>query len=195
MMPKGTMVLWFNTYYADFPNLFFSMITYLGDGLVIPLVAVVMLWFRYSFFGTVAFMGITQLLVVQGLKRYVFGPIERPAAYFSDAMPPLNFVEGVDIHNLFAMPSGHTATAFSVAFILVLLLKPGKFVTILLFLLASLVGLSRIYLAQHFLVDTLIGCAIGLLLAYGSYFVFMKLEKRYPGAGFFTKSLKKTGAN
>ena len=179
------MVLWLNAHYTDSFNLFFSKITYLGDGILVAIVAIALLWSRYSHFAIVVFLGLLQLIVVQGLKRVVFASMERPAAYFSDAMPPLNFVEGVNIHQLNTLPSGHTATAFSIAFILVLLLKPNRWIASLLFLLATLVGLSRIYLAQHFLFDTLVGCAIGLGLAYVSYFLFTKLERRYPSAGFF----------
>jgi len=190
MIPKGTMVLWFNSHYTTFGNYFFSHATYLGDGLVIAIIALVMLGFRYSWFGMIASMGLLQLLVVQGLKRFVFGPVERPAAFFENALPPLNFVDGVDIHQLFALPSGHTATAFSVAFILVLIFNPGKPWTIGLFTIASVVGVSRIYLAQHFLMDTLIGCVLGMLIAYISYRVFEYFKSKNPDSPFFTRSLR-----
>lgn len=184
------MVLWFNSHYTDTWNAFFKYVTYLGDGVLVAIVAVAFLWVRYAASATVAFLGLLQLVVVQGLKRFAFGATERPAAFFEDAMPPLEFVDGVNIHHLFTMPSGHTATAFSMAFIIVLLIKPGKLVSISLFLLATLVGLSRVYLAQHFLVDTLVGAALGLILAYIAYQVFEKWRLKNPDTKFFSASIR-----
>jgi len=190
MLAKGTMVLWFNAHYSTFWNIFFSYATYLGDGLVIAIFALIMLGFRYDWFGMVASMGLLQLIVIQGLKKFVFGPVERPAAFFENAMPPLNFVEGVDIHKLFAIPSGHTASAFSIAFILVLIFRPGKIATVGIFLAACLIGGSRIYLAQHFLVDTLIGAVLGMGIAFIAFWTFEYLRLKNPEAAFFNKSLR-----
>jgi membrane-associated phospholipid phosphatase len=187
---KGTIVLWLNAHYSTFGNYFFAYTTYLGDGLMVAIVAVLMLGFRYDWFGIVATMGIMQLLVIQGLKKFAFGPMERPAAFFENFRPPLIYVEGVDVHKLFTMPSGHTATAFSIAFILVLIFKPGKVTTIGIFLTACLIGASRIYLAQHFLMDTLVGGFLGVLMAFIAFRLFEYLKSKNPEAAFFNKSLR-----
>jgi len=190
MLPKGTMVLWLNAHYTDFLNIFFTYFTYLGDGILIGILILVLLAFRFSWSGMMTFMGLLQLLVVQGLKKFVFGPMERPASFFENALPPLNIVEGVDVHHLFTMPSGHTTTAFSIAFILVLIFNPGAKWTTTLFVSATLVGLSRIYLAQHFLIDSLVGCVLGMLLAFTTFKVFEMLRNKNPESGFFNRSLR-----
>jgi membrane-associated phospholipid phosphatase len=188
--PKGFLVLWFNDHYSIFWKIFFKYLTYLGDGAIVGLLALVLLFVRYYWFAVVALMGLMQLVVVQGLKNFIFGATPRPAAFFENYEPPLQFVEGVNIHHLFSIPSGHTTTAFSVAFILILLLNTGKLTTVLLFILALLTGLSRIYLAQHFLADVLLGALIGTLMARIAYWVGEHFRNKNPDAPFFQKSLK-----
>jgi membrane-associated phospholipid phosphatase len=62
------------------------------------------------------------------------------------------------------MPSGHSASAFALATILILLTK-NKLLQVMLMLLAILVAVSRVYLFQHFMVDTIVGATIGLIVS------------------------------
>lgn len=75
-----------------------------------------------------------------------------------------NFVEGVTLHSLNSFPSGHTTSAFALAAILGFAAK-NKNYSILFLLIAAMVGYSRIYLGQHFMVDILAGSIIGVLSA------------------------------
>ncbi len=190
LFPKGTGVLWFNQHYSPILNTFFKYLTLFGDGILVGVFAAFLLFVRYYWFSIVAFMGVLQLVVVQGLKQFVFGATPRPAAYFENYEPPLQFVEGVNIHHLFSIPSGHTTTAFSVAFIFILLFSPRKLYTVLLFILAFLAGLSRVYLAQHFLVDVLAGAVLGTVMARFAFWVGEFFRKMHPDAPFFKKSLR-----
>lgn len=66
----------------------------------------------------------------------------------------------------YSFPSGHTACAFSVAWILLMSYPVfGLFALVL----ASLVGISRIVLGYHFPTDVLIGCLLALCGASLSY--------------------------
>lgn len=61
----------------------------------------------------------------------------------------------------YSFPSGHTCAAFSMAFILGSAFPDYQAI---LFLIASLVGISRVYLGVHYPSDVL----VGILIAYGS---------------------------
>jgi len=67
-------------------------------------------------------------------------------------------------------PSGHSATAFSLFFMLTLALKGKKAgMPLLFFGLAAYAGYSRIYLGLHFTQDVLAGSAIGVLITFLCY--------------------------
>jgi membrane-associated phospholipid phosphatase len=64
-----------------------------------------------------------------------------------------------------SFPSGHTTSAFALFFSLALIMRrPGWDAAC--FALAALVALSRVYLAQHFLADTLAGAGLGVATAW-----------------------------
>ena len=64
-----------------------------------------------------------------------------------------------------SFPSGHTASIFVFAGVIFFALN-NKTVPILMLLLATLVGMSRVMVAAHWPIDLLIGAAIGWLSAY-----------------------------
>jgi membrane-associated phospholipid phosphatase len=103
---------------------------------------------------------ITTGIFVQILKRAVFYNIDRPVEYFKGGFE-LYLVEGVKIYNKFSFPSGHAATTFGF-FICIAFISDNKLVKFLCLLLACLVGYSRIYLSQHFLIDVYFGSLIGV---------------------------------
>ncbi len=67
-----------------------------------------------------------------------------------------------------SFPSNHTAMAFAMAY-LVLRLYPAWYNILLLYLLAVLIGLSRVYLREHYPLDVLGGAALGTYIAHGLF--------------------------
>ncbi len=176
MQEKGTAVLFLNGKNHPALDVFFQLITYLGDGLfAIPLIVVILL-FKSIFKGLVLLAGVLcSFFVVQGLKLYIFQDMPRPLKYFPESMN-LYFVEGLDIHSYHSFPSGHSAQAFSLA-LLFTLFTANKNWSILFFGLALLVTVSRMYLAQHFLIDTYFGALLATVISFMTYYYFMNHTK------------------
>lgn len=141
---------------------FFIATTYLGDGIFIIPLALLLLLFKNKF---MAFMIIISYaisgIMVQAIKYFYDAP--RPAKLL-DSLVYHNFVEGVTLHNFNSFPSGHTTSAFALAAVLGFAVK-NKNYSILLLLVAAMVGYSRIYLGQHFMEDVLAGSVVGMFSA------------------------------
>lgn len=79
---------------------------------------------------------------------------------------PCNLIEGVrnltKMQDRFSFPSGHAAAAFLMATVLRYYYPP---LTIPLYLIASAIGISRIYNGLHFPSDVLVGGILGFISA------------------------------
>ena len=99
--------------------------------------------------------------LIQGLKHFVFTDSLRPLAYFASSGVKWHIIPGLLISEFNSMPSGHTGAAFFMFFWVAVLLRRW-FWGALAGLIAVGVAYSRVYLFQHFPVDTLVGAAIGV---------------------------------
>jgi membrane-associated phospholipid phosphatase len=150
-------------------------ITDIGDGITIT-IACLLLFARnrsYAVFtglGCAVAGGIAQLLKLVEHDGYY-----RPVAYFQYHAPDvqLHLVQGIEQHYNNSFPSGHTTAIFAFCLACALLLRKWYY-QIGLLLLAVLVGYSRMYLSQHFLIDVIIGSLIGTC----SSVFFMALYKK-----------------
>ena len=165
---KGDVLLWINHNHSFFYDIFFKYFTYLGDGIIFGLVLIYFLISNYFYAAVITLVILIQTLIVQGLKRFLFADEVRPQMFF-DNFNDLHQVNGVDIHAYNSFPSGHTATAFAIAVVLSLYFK-NKLVTTIGIFAAILVGISRIYLLQHFFIDVYIGSIIGFMVSCIAYY-------------------------
>ena len=166
---KGDMVLWFNSHRSVPLDFFFKYSTHLGDGLVLIPLFIGLLLYRY-YYGIVAvFTSLTILILSQVLKKTIFSGWPRPTAYFSPDIQ-WNYVEGVSVAMRNTFPSGHTISAWAVFFLLALVVN-RRWAYILFPFLAIAVGLSRVYLLQHFFVDTYFGAVLGVLATYAAFLI------------------------
>jgi membrane-associated phospholipid phosphatase len=141
----------------------FRYATWLGDGVIITLISIVLLFFRYRWAILSMEVYLFSGLIVQVMKRFIFTNALRPYKVFGDT-PGLHLVEGVKMYANHSFPSGHTASAFGMFFILSWLV-PQRYLKVMFFLLAFLVAYSRMYLSEHFLIDVTVGSVIGVASA------------------------------
>lgn len=165
-----------NGYNNGFFDTFFRYFTKTGEWFAGTLV-LLWLFFKRSwrtvlFFVTAA---VIQTVLVQFMKKTLFIDHWRPGFYFEQRGVDLHWVEGVERTITFAFPSGHTATAFFVLLILSCLTKNRLWQSIF-GLLAVLAAYSRIYLSQHFMLDTVAGALIGIFAVIVSYYIWTGLK-------------------
>jgi membrane-associated phospholipid phosphatase len=155
---KAGSFIFLNSYHPFLLNVFFINYTFLGDGIF---ASCLILFFFYRQRKQQAFALLVSFLIsgiaVQVIKNFVSAP--RPKIFFETGQY-LYFINGVSHGGLSSFPSGHTATAFAIATVIVMIIESKKW-QLLVLSAAVLVGYSRIYLAQHFLMDVITGALIG----------------------------------
>ncbi len=136
--------------------------TYVGYGYLWAAMALALIIFGTSADHANVLIGVgaaaSVVLFCQGVKALT----NRPRPYFVRRGFHHQFLTSS------SFPSNHTAVAFAMAY-LVLRLYPGWYNVLLLYLLASLIGLSRVYLREHYPLDVLGGAALGTYLAHGLF--------------------------
>lgn len=169
-IPKGQLELFINQYHNPALDAWFMMFTKLGEGWFSVLI-VLILFFRKIYWGIAcASCLILTTLITQALKHYVFAHLVRPFVFFRDIASPY-YIEGLEIHSFNSFPSGHTSGAFTTFFFLALITRK-KYWDIAFFVIAAMVGFSRIYLLQHFFIDTYFGSLIGIVFTFILYCYF-----------------------
>jgi len=192
VVEKGETILFFSGNRTEFRNYFFTFCTYIGEGYVYVIATIVLIFVSYSKSLFISVNAIVVLAVSQVLKRYF--EHERPLRYFNDllATPDVpNYVPDVALHDGWttSFPSGHTTSAFAFYTLLAFFI-PNKFIKICCLVLAALVGLSRMYLVQHFLKDVTSGMLTGFLIALFVYWLHDRFAHKFPGKLELKKGLK-----
>ena len=185
-LEKGTFLWWLNQRHNPFGNVFFRYVTLLGEHHVFITAIFFLLAYRYYYAILLASVGGIHYILVQFLKQFVFNSA-RPKLYFQDSEMSFNVVEGIQIESLFGMPSGHTAAAFTLATLLICLTK-NKLLQVIYMLIAILVAISRVYLFQHFMEDTIVGALIGFFI---SGFFWWYFTYKRPAILYNQKSLQR----
>ncbi|MEO6546661.1 MAG: phosphatase PAP2 family protein [Ferruginibacter sp.] len=171
---KSTSFIYLNSYHPFLLNVFFINYTFIGDGIfAVCVIALFLFYFKKKQSG----IALLSSFLISGLTAQVMKNLfnsPRPRLFF-EAGQYLYFIDGVTLSNNASFPSGHTATAFAIATVLALMIK-NKNQQLLILTAAALVGYSRIYLAQHFLLDVMIGAVIGSTSGILSLYLAVKMK-------------------
>lgn len=159
LIDKGNENLWMQRHRTDMLNSFFAVITKFGEWVPISVFGIYLLVKHRSKFYAASMAFLISDLVMVSLKKWINAP--RPLACLgNDLLCAPSVVEPLYHHS---MPSGHTFTAFFVASLIGLNFNLKIHYQILCLLLAIFVGLSRVYLACHFLEDVFAGSILGVV--------------------------------
>ena len=185
---KADIHLFINQYRSDFFDVFFYYTTYLGDGIAVTVLALLLCLVKYRYAVIVGLCNIIAAIITQTLKHTIFSDQVRPKKYF-EGIANLNLIPGVENYYYNSFPSGHTTAAFSTFFCLALITE-NRLLKFLMFVLAFLIGFSRVYLSQHFLNDVYAGSLIGTT---ASLFIYQYcfLSEKIKGLSWLEKSILK----
>ncbi len=159
---KAALFLWINRYHNGFLDEFFKLNTLLGDGMTCVIVVLVLLFFKYRYALLTAIAFAYSSMVVQLLKYFFNSP--RPIKYFEDIIP-IRTITDYPVYEWRSFPSGHSATAFTIAVVLSYLLANWWRHWIIIPL-ATMTAFSRVYLAQHFMEDIMAGAIIAVVMTF-----------------------------
>jgi membrane-associated phospholipid phosphatase len=165
---QETIFLAINGYHNGFLDLFFSIITYYGDGLAFVVVILALAFFSFSrmFMGLVVFLATS--FTAQFLKRVFFNNRFRPYKVLGGDHN-LYIPDGVSPITMNSFPSGHTVTAFALSTFLLLILPRKSYLSGALLIMAGLTAYSRVYLTHHFAIDVWSGSIIGVVVSILTY--------------------------
>ena len=111
--------------------------------------------------------------VACNILKYIMG-VARPKYLFFENAERFDFFNIV--HKMNSFPSGHTQAAFTIAALMLLYIN--RF-SILVILLATLMGISRIFMSMHFPSDIIFGAYLGFIVPIAIYkhFFIAKIKK------------------
>jgi membrane-associated phospholipid phosphatase len=165
--------LWFHTFENTLSYDVFNKITLFGDSLGY-LVGGLLLFVIFrtckpfvAYSGLFLFSTVTASGLSADLVKYIAGRA-RPKLYFSQHLYGFNFIHWEYAWTSF--PSGHSATAMSVAILLATLYPRWRFAALFG---GILIAFSRLFLAQHYISDVIAGSYLGIVstvLLYNLYF-------------------------
>ncbi|MGY3792227.1 phosphatase PAP2 family protein [Aquimarina sp. 433] len=179
-VPKEQSLLFINRFNSPLRDGFFKNLTWFGEGFMVVCAALTLLFLRVRWF----FVFVTGLFLhvffIQFNKQILFNDIYRPSVYMSWICQDhlLHFAEGIRIRREVSFPSGHTTgAAFAASFIALIFNSNRSSITLA--LLAISVGFSRVYLAQHFLIDVYFGFLFGTLSSIIAFTLIEKIASKY----------------
>jgi len=150
-----------HTLSIGFLNKFFSIITNVNNWYISYVILLAISFFKGGIKGKLAVVGVILLIVVTDqtgyrlLKEYFARP--RPCNALIDVLTPLGCTGS------YSFPSNHALNNFAAAIFFYRLFPNLKWI---LFIVASLISISRVYLGLHYPSDIFGGAVIGLAFGY-----------------------------
>jgi membrane-associated phospholipid phosphatase len=167
LVPYRAEILMLNAWRMEPLNAFFWFWTKMGETYPYLVALFLCLFWRFRYALLIGMAGILVLPYAYFLKDWI--GVMRPLNWLGeqglrDKLVVVPYVELASGYTSF--PSGHTIAAFTLYTLLALMVpKSRAFWGLFFAIMAVLVGISRVFLAQHFVADVLGGVVFGLLLA------------------------------
>ncbi len=157
----GDVVLWLNGLSKEEWDGFVNLLTDIGLGSFVAILMILLSFVKIRY----AVMGLLNLGLVgiftNLFKKGLFPERVRPFNYFLyDDFP--RFIHAAELNYHSSFPSGHTMTIFA-AMCLITYFIGNKLWGSVLFLVALVIGFTRIYLLQHFFLDVYVGSVLGVM--------------------------------
>lgn len=172
---KGDLVLALHYMRIDWLDELFLVITRLGEyqGFLLSAVMIILIgnW-RHLLTLTSATLIMVGLIYI--FKYKIFQDAERPIVFFERLGILSDFRPDYHLNRKHSFPSGHTAAAFTFFFSSALSTRRFDLQAISL-VLAVAVAFSRVYLMQHFVMDTVAGSILGVVLVSAIYVVMNRM--------------------
>jgi membrane-associated phospholipid phosphatase len=163
-----------NSFHSPLGDIFFKIVSS-GVEIIIPILFLgYLIWKKKAWIKSYIISYVFSTLIVQFLKLVVFKEAMRPLAYFKGQIQSWHIVQNLLISEYNSMPSGHTSVAWFMCFWMSVGFN-SRPITLFLILYAMLVAYSRVYLFQHFPIDTAVGAFIGTGISFLVY--YFKLSK------------------
>lgn len=172
LMETGAFVWFFSRHRSEVLDFLFLYGTKLGEPIGFIAAALMLLLVRFRHAVAIPFLALS-VAVVALLSKLYFAH-DRPFAYFEKLgiAGQLNLVEGVKVRSdPTSFPSGHTMAGFALFAFVAFCAPHKKAGGLLFFLMALTIGVSRIYLVQHFFKDVYLGAFLGVLIAMALYYL------------------------
>jgi membrane-associated phospholipid phosphatase len=167
IVPYSHELLFFNDLRHEPFNSIFRFLTQCGEVWAYVLFGFAALFWKPRYALIIAFVGLTMIPVSYYVKDLI--GIDRPITYFEKkvSLAKIVLVPSTEVNRgQTSFPSGHTMAAFALYSLLALMAGRRYERWGLVFaLMAILVGISRIFLFQHFLIDVLAGAFLGLFFS------------------------------
>lgn len=179
-IPKGNIVLFINGFRNPILDVFFVRASSLGNTLSVLFATFLVLRFKFKWLAIFFLAFAIQVFLVLLFKKGLYSGELRPYLFFSRSGlgDMLNLIEGVKIRYVNTFPSGHTATIFYLVSFFALLSR-NKTASWILMVIGLMVGISRIYLVQHFYIDVYFGILFGTLSSIIAYLVVKSYPKTW----------------
>ncbi len=172
---KSESLLWVNGHYFPWLDKVMYHITRLPEIAFVLFVILLGVFTQKRYFLAIVCAMLLCLVAILLTKYLFFADAPRPYSWLSKNGVMFHKVEGIKLHSNGSFPSGHTMAAFC-SLALAGFISNRGWLQFLFFIMAALSGYSRIYVAQHFLIDVYTGGLVGFTLA---IIVFTVIEKKF----------------
>ncbi len=188
---KGDAIIYFNNWRGSYWDGVFKFYSFVGEGLYFGIFLLIIGIYRFKY----AVMGVSLYLasgIVSQILKSIFR-IPRPKVFFEGTVL-VTYVKDFEIWASNSFPSGHTTAGFTM-FLFVAIISRNRAISFVCLLMASMIGISRVYLVQHFLIDIYVGSIIGVVVTSFLYIAFQNStrlkKKNWYNYSLYNKLMKK----